>query len=116
MILKLALITVTCLIAMTGILFLRKVKFPALDNLSVDAAITFFTQSLLWTGVLLSGIAFLFYVWVLSKYETSSVMPIFMGINLVILSVFSVLFFGESITLMKISAYCLIFGGMWLLS
>lgn len=113
---KFALLFVTCLVAMTGILFLRKVKFPELKNLSFDATLGFFSQANLWMGVCVSGVAFLFYVWVLSKYETSSVMPIIMGINLVVLSVFSVLFFGESITIMKVSAYCLIFGGMWLLS
>ena len=113
---KFALLVVTCLLAMTGILFLRKVKFPPLTTISFDDVLGFLSQANLWIGVSFSGIAFLFYVWVLSKYETSSVMPIFMGINLVILSVFSVLFFGESLTLMKISAYCLIFGGLWLLS
>lgn len=109
------LLVTTCLLAMTGILFLRRINFPTLTNLSVDSILNFLTQPNLWIGTFFSGVAFLFYLWVLTKYETSSVVPALLGINLVIISIFSIVFFQEALTLTKIGAYGLIFGGMWLL-
>ena len=96
-------------------MFLRKVRFPSLSALSFDSAVAFLTQSNLIIGVTFSGLVFLLYIWVLSKYETSSVVPAMLGINLVVISLYSVLFFGEAITLVKFLAYSLIFSGVILL-
>lgn len=112
---KLILLLVTGILATTGIAFLRRVSFPALNNISFDNALTFLLQPTLWIGIFFSGITFLLYLWILAKYETSSIVPALFGINLVVLSIFSVLFFSESLTAVKISGYALIFGGMWLL-
>lgn len=112
---KFLILLVTAMLATTGVAFLRKVKFPTLSNINVDSALTFFAQSNLWIGVFFSGTVFLVYIWVLTRYETSTVMPMLLGLNLAVVSVFSVLFFGEAITLSKLAAYALIFGGMLLL-
>lgn len=113
---KLALLIFTSVLATTGIMYLRKVKFPPLDRITFDSVITFITQPALWLGVTFSGIVFLFYLWILSKYETSSVVPALLGINLAVISIFSVLFFGEPLTLTKFIAYACILGGVILLT
>src|SRR5262245_54058143 len=115
MITKFALLITASIVATTGIAFLRKVSFPPLNNITMVNIFEFFTQSSLWIGTFFFGFVFLLYIWILSKYETSSVVPALLGINLVTISLFSVLFFGESITLMKIGSYALIFSGMWFL-
>ncbi len=112
---KLSLLVLTSVLATIGILFLRKVTFPALSNISTNVVFDFIGQSSLWLGLFFSGITFLLYMWCLSKFETSFVVPALLGINLVVLSFFSIWFFGESITPTKIGAYSLIFAGMWLL-
>lgn len=113
---KFALLFITCALAMTGISFLRKLTFPSLGNISINTGLTFLSQPNLWIGLFFSGITFLLYLYILNKYETSTVVPALLGINLFMVSAFSILFYGESLTLSKGLAYCLIFGGMWLLS
>ena len=112
---KFLLLLTTAILATTGVAFLRKVKFPAFSNMSADSVVTFLTQSNLWIGVFFSGFVFLLYIWILTRYETSAVMPMLLGLNLAVVSIFSILFFGEAITLSKLAAYALIFGGMLLL-
>ncbi len=112
---KFALLIIASFIATTGILFLRKVKFPAFSNISADAVMSFFMQSNLWLGVFFSGTVFLLYLWILSKYETSSVVPAMLGLNLAMVSLFAIFFFGESLTIIKLLAYSLIFSGVLLL-
>jgi drug/metabolite transporter (DMT)-like permease len=112
---KLFLLLVTGILATTGISFLRRVTFPALSNISFDDIIAFLLQPALWIGIFFSGVTFLLYLWILAKYETSSIVPALFGINLVVLSIFSVLFFNESLTFVKVGGYAMIFGGMWLL-
>ena len=115
MIVKISILILTSVLATIGILFLRKVTFPPFSNFSANSLFDFISQSNLWLGLFFSGVTFLLYMWCLSKYETSFVVPALLGINLVVLSIFSVWFFGESITPTKIGAYGLIFAGMWLL-
>ncbi|MBP7722246.1 MAG: hypothetical protein KA155_06885 [Alphaproteobacteria bacterium] len=112
---KILLLIVTGILATTGIAFLRRITFPPLANISLENAFSFLLQPNLWIGIFFSGITFLLYLWILSKYETSSIVPALFGINLVVLSIFSVLFFDETLTAVKIGGYAMIFSGMWLL-
>jgi uncharacterized membrane protein len=106
---KFLLIVIASIVATTGISFLRKVVFPPLTNISASNVLAFFMQPSLWAGIFFSGTVFLLYIWILSKYETSSVVPALLGINIVTVSAFSVLFFGESLTMEKIGGYAFIF-------
>jgi drug/metabolite transporter (DMT)-like permease len=112
---KILLLIVTSVLSATGIAFLRKVSLPQLTHLSVSAIGDLLIQPNFWYGVFFSAITFLLYLWAITKYDASFVVPALLGINLATISIYSVLFFGETITLAKISAYALIFCGMWLL-
>lgn len=112
---KILLLIITGILATTGIAFLRRITFPALTDISFESICTFLLQPSFWIGIFFSGITFLLYLWILAKYETSSIVPALFGINLVVLSIFSVLFFDESLTTVKIGGYAMIFGGMLLL-
>lgn len=112
---KLILLILASFIATIGITFLRRVNFPPLSNLTSANITEFFMQPNLWLGAFCSGTVFLLYIWALSKYETSFVVPTLLGINLIMISIFSILFFGETLTLTKIAGYALIFSGVWFL-
>jgi drug/metabolite transporter (DMT)-like permease len=67
-------------------------------------------------GFFLYGLSFLLYSSLLTKYELSFLNPVTIGITAILIAICAVIFFHETLTLVKIGGLLLILGGVLLIN
>lgn len=68
------------------------------------------------SGVLLYGLSFLLYIYLISRFELGYIIPLTTALVYTVIFVASFLIFKEAFTALKIVAICLIIGGLILLN
>ena len=84
-----------------------KINTDMLGNLKKMA-----TNPLLWLAVLCYGVGFILYAIVLSKLELSRTYPVALLAAIILVSIISILFFNESVSIYKIIGLILCVGGI----
>lgn len=114
---------------MTYLVLLVSLVFNALANIAIKFGMRNYTGGMnlgfvsyvvknptVILGIFLFGFAFVGYSFVLSKLQLSIAYPIMTGIGFLLVSVFSLLLFNESLNLFKILGIVFIFIGIIFLS
>ena len=88
----------------------NSVMQDALHNGIPDALVVAMTSPLIWFGMLMYVLAFVMWLWVLSKVELSVAYP-FVGISFLITMAFGMFLLNEGVTPTRIAGTLLIIGG-----
>lgn len=67
-------------------------------------------------GILLYGLSFFLYIYLISKFDLGFIIPVTIALVYIIIFVASFIIFKEAFTALKIVGICLIFGGVILLN
>lgn len=70
----------------------------------------------LMTGLVFFGIALIFYTKALEKYNLSIAYPVMTSCGLIIVTLWSVLIFGEKLSYLQFGGIFMIIGGIWMLN
>lgn len=94
---------------------MRSIKINRDSNL-VYTLLIVLKNGYIWQGLLLYGIGFALYLYILSKFEVSYIYPILTASIFILLLTFSSFLLGESLTLKKIVGILIIIIGIFVAS
>ncbi len=84
-------------------------------SFTVDGLKTFFTTPLIWAGMISFALTLLCYTYVLSKLNLSLAYPIITSLGFLLVTIFSVVYFQESIHWVQIVGMFIVVGGLYLI-
>lgn len=113
---KYLLFVLASILAATAVFFFRQIKLPPFSfGISFFELFSIVKQPKMWVGVMLYGVAFLFFLYIVHSYEVSSAVPSLLGTYIIVLALMGHFILGEEVILQKIVAYSLIIAGIALL-
>ncbi len=93
-----------------------KERAIATDAGVLGLALSYLTNLKLMAGILFFGIALIFYTKTLEKMDLSLAYPAMTSTGILIVTFWSLAFFGERLSLWQWSGVALIIGGLWLIN
>ena len=93
-----------------------KSKAVALTDGFNSFALSYLTNFKLMAGIICFGIALIFYSKTLEKFNLSLAYPLMTSSGILIVTIWSLLFLGEKISIYQSAGIGLIIGGIWLLN
>lgn len=93
-----------------------KERAIATDAGVMGLALSYLTNLKLMAGILCFGIALVFYTKTLEKMDLSVAYPAMTSTGILIVTFWSLAFFGERLSLWQWSGVTLIIGGLWLIN
>tara|TARA_Y100000310_G_scaffold233117_1_gene235963 strand:- start:90 stop:368 length:279 start_codon:yes stop_codon:yes gene_type:complete len=84
--------------------------------ISLSKVLEIISSLYVWFGLLLYGISFILYLYLLSIFEVSQIYPIIMSAGFILLLFFSVMFLNETFSLKKAIGIILIIAGIFIVA
>ncbi len=92
-----------------------KERAIATDAGVMGLALSYLTNLKLMAGILFFGIALIFYTKTLEKMDLSLAYPAMTSTGILIVTLWSLFFFGERLSMVQGAGIVLIIGGLWLI-
>lgn len=100
----------------SGLVLLKLGTVSGLQISFINNSLKFNLNPTAVAGILLYGISFLLYIYLISKFDLGFIIPLTIGIVYVLIFIASFVIFHEVFTVTKIIAITLIIGGLILLN